>query len=132
MKALIETNAYLRRPAARRRMLQHNALESSIFEGASCLHAEKVAKAVIAAKDAIVAKVVKAAKAKDSTVHSKARRPLSKAAAKKAVKGNASVTGGGLTSRTRRGGLLTGRCKPKRRLRRRTPKGKPRSRHFPV
>jgi len=34
--------------------------------------------------------------------------------------------------RHRRGGLLTGRCKPKRRLRRRTPKGKPLPRHSPV
>jgi hypothetical protein len=76
MEALVETNAYLRRPAGRRRMLAHNALESSIFEGASCLHAEKVAKAVIAAK------------AKDFSVHSKASRPFSKAAAKKAVKGS--------------------------------------------
>jgi hypothetical protein len=72
MKTLVETNAYLRRPGARRRMLQHNALESSIFEGASCLHAEKVAKA---AKD-------------KAHVVLEARRLLSKAAAKKAVKGS--------------------------------------------
>jgi hypothetical protein len=76
MKALVETNAYLRRLAARRRMLQQNALESSIFEGASRLHAEKIA------KGAIVAKV---AKKKDYIVHSKARSRLSKAAAKKSV-----------------------------------------------
>jgi hypothetical protein len=82
MKALVETNAYLRRPAARRRMLQHNALESSIFEGASCLHAEKVAKAVTAAKAA------KVAKDKDHVVVPNARRPLSKAAVKKDVKGS--------------------------------------------
>ncbi len=65
MKSLVETNAYLRRPGARRRMLQQNALESSIFEGASCLHAEKAAKAVIAAKTAAAAKAVAAKAAKD-------------------------------------------------------------------
>jgi hypothetical protein len=79
MKSLVETNAYLSRPAARRRMLAHNALESSIFEGASGLRAKKATEAATA---------VKAAKAKDYTVHSKARGPLSKAAAKKAVKGS--------------------------------------------
>jgi hypothetical protein len=103
MKSLVETNAYLRRSGARRRMLQHNALESSIFEGASCLHAEKVAKAVIAAKAvkaaivakaaiaakaAIVAKAVKVAKDKAHVVGPNASRPLSKATAKKAVKGS--------------------------------------------
>lgn len=70
MKALVETNAYLRRPAARRRMLVHNALESSIFEGASGLRAKK------------------AAKPKAHVVGRKGRRPLSKAASKKAVKGS--------------------------------------------
>jgi len=69
-------------------MLQHNALESSIFEGASCLHAEKVAKAAIAAKAAVVAKAVIAAKDKAHVVGPEARRPLSKGAAKKAVKGS--------------------------------------------
>jgi hypothetical protein len=73
MKSLVEANAYLRGPAARRGMLAHNALESSIFEGASCLHAEKVAKA---AKDNV------------HVVGPNASRRFSKAAAKKAVKGS--------------------------------------------
>ena len=79
MKALVETNAYLRRPAARRRMLVHNALESSIFEGASGLRTNKAAKGAM---------VVNAGKTKECIVQSKARRPLSKAAPKKAVKGS--------------------------------------------
>ena len=73
MKSLVETNAYLRGPAARRRMLRHNALESSIFEGAACLRGEKAAKT---------------AKAEVLVVQSKARRPLARAAEKKAVKGS--------------------------------------------
>ena len=61
-------------------MLQHNALESSIFEGASCLHAEKVAKVAKAAKD---------------KAHVEARSRLPKAAAKKAVKGKPQLQGVG-------------------------------------
>lgn len=76
MKALVETNAYLRRPGTRRWMLQHNALESSIFEGASCLHAEKAAKVAVAAK------------AKVHVIRPKTRRRLSKASVKNSVKGS--------------------------------------------
>ncbi|MDQ2688524.1 MAG: hypothetical protein M3Y28_11735 [Armatimonadota bacterium] len=34
MKPLSETNPYLRDPEARRRMLEENAYQSSVFEGA--------------------------------------------------------------------------------------------------
>jgi hypothetical protein len=39
MAALIDSNLYLRNPAAQRRWLKHNALESSVFEGARGLTA---------------------------------------------------------------------------------------------
>ena len=65
VKALVETNAYLRRPGARRRMLQYNALESPIFERASCPRAEKAAK---------LAEDAKPAKDKVHVVRAKARR----------------------------------------------------------
>ena len=79
MKTLVDTNVYLHDPKIRRKMLVHNARESSIFEGASCLHANKAAKFTVAAK---------AKNGKVHVVRSKARKRLSKAATKKATKGS--------------------------------------------
>jgi len=41
MKALVETNTYLRKRITRRRMLRRSAMESSIFEGAHGLRSDK-------------------------------------------------------------------------------------------
>jgi hypothetical protein len=41
MKALIETNRYMRDPATRRRWLEENARDSSAFEGARGLSGDQ-------------------------------------------------------------------------------------------
>jgi len=73
MKPLVETNAYLRDPAVRYWMLEHNALESSLFEGAFGLRGKRA---------------TPAAKSKGPGVHSKVRSRRSKAARKKSAKGS--------------------------------------------
>lgn len=70
MKTLVETNIYLRNPRLRRKMLAQNALESSIFEGAESLRVGKSEKTAV------------------HVIRRKARSRLSKASAKKAVKGS--------------------------------------------
>jgi hypothetical protein len=70
MKTLVETNIFLRSPRQRRRMLAHNALESSVFEGARRLRAAT------------------GEGAKGQVVRPRSRRPLSKAAANNAVNGS--------------------------------------------
>ena len=68
MKTLVETNPFLRDARIRRRMLEHNALESAIFEGANRLRSK--------------------IKAKPHSAVPQARGLRAKAASKKAVKGS--------------------------------------------
>ena len=71
MKPLVETNKYMRKASVRNRILAHNALESSVFEGARGLGPVK-----------------RAAKVSRVRIHAKSASRLSKVSRKKSVKGS--------------------------------------------